>query len=122
MILLPLFVAGALGACGRHGIDRAVQRRSTRPFPLGIFVVNISGAFALGVVAGLLQVHTLPEGVETVLAIGFLGSFTTFSTYAFDTVELCRRRQWGPALMNGLGSVIVGIAACGLGLAVGINL
>ncbi len=125
MIPLAVLLAGALGACLRHAVDRAVQPWASArlgPFPLGILVVNASGCLLLGLVAGAAEAGTLTSSTETVLAIGLLGSYTTFSTYAFDTVELARRGAWRPALGNGAGSLLLGFLACAAGLAVGLHL
>ena len=112
-------VAGAVGAMLRYVVDTAVQARVRGPFPWGTFVVNISGSFILGVVTGLALYHAFPEEPRIVLATGFCGAYTTFSTFTFETVRLLEQDATLEACLNALGSLVsgAGAAALGLGLA-----
>jgi CrcB protein len=77
-------VLGALGACGRFGLDGLVERRSGPGYPLGTLVVNLTGAFAPGVLAG-----AGVSGTAEILAGGaFLGGYTAFSTWMFESARL----------------------------------
>jgi CrcB protein len=116
---VAIAVAGALGALARYGLDSVVPRRAGG-FPWAIFVVNVTGAFALGVV---LTAATTRAGVapwlRTAATVGFLGAYTTFSTLAFDTYRLAADRALGLAAANMLGSCAAGLAAVYLGVVVG---
>jgi fluoride exporter len=110
-------VAGALGALARYGTDRAVQVRWPRPFPLGTFVVNVVGCLALGMVVGLAEQSHLSDEWRRVLGAGLLGAFSTFSTFGYETVRLIEREHWPTALANMALSVVVGVGAASVGLA-----
>ena len=113
-------VAGAawLGTVARYGLDRWVQHRTRTLLPLGTLAVNVSGALALGVVTGLGLHHGLGRSPRVVVGTGFLGAFTTFSTYAFETLRLVEDSNAGPAVVNALGSIGLGLLAAAIGLAV----
>ncbi len=83
-------------------------------------MINVVGAFALGVVVALTTERLLPHPAwRGGLGIGFLGAFTTFSTYAYETVKLAEDGAIGLALANAVGMVAIGLVAAALGLAVG---
>lgn len=112
-----LTVAGGAGALCRYGVDRAVAERLHERFPYGILVVNLSGAFALGLLTGL-TVHA--QGLR-VAEVGFLGAFTTFSTWMLDSERLARDGRTPAAganlavsLLAGLGAAVLGRAAAGV--------
>jgi CrcB protein len=100
-------VAGGFGAGARFGLDRAVAARLGEAFPYGTLLVNVSGAFALGLLAGA-GVH---GDARRIAAVGFLGGYTTFSTWMVETARLPRGRA---ELYLGL-SVALGLAAAALG-------
>ncbi len=116
--LFFLGCAGALGALSRYGLAGLVQRLAWGGFPLGTFVVNILGCFLFGFVWGLLE-YRLGAQFRTVVLTGFMGSFTTFSTYAFESVTLMQHGQWLSALLNLAGQVVLGLALLLAGLALG---
>jgi fluoride exporter len=117
VIVLGVALAGALGAPARYAVEQVVRRVRPTSFPLGTFVVNVSGSFALGVVVGLALAQGLDPDVRTVVGTGFLGAYTTFSTYAYETVRRAEERQRRTALLYALGS----IAAAGLASALGLG-
>ena len=99
MQLLLIMLGGALGSAARHWLngqigalplaDARVTALVPASFPLGILVCNVLGCFALGAVAGVgAHVAWLPETARVPLAVGFLGAFTTYSTFALDTLTL----------------------------------
>jgi len=116
MLLLFIAVAGGIGAGLRYTIDALVMRGRRGAFPLGILIINVTGSFALGVVAGLGS--TIDGGWASAIGVGLLGGYTTFSTVSVETVLLGRagRRDW--AWINLLGTLVIsGIAAAvGVGL------
>jgi CrcB protein len=116
-VIFGVAAAGALGAVARYLLDGLVQRRVASVFPWGTFVVNVSGSLVLGVVAGLALSHGLDDTTHTVIAAGFCGGFTTYSTFAYESVRLVQHGSHLPAALNVVGSVFAGLAAAALGLA-----
>lgn len=118
--LLLIGFAGALGALARYGLGGLVQRFSGANFPWGTFVVNMLGAFAFGLIWSLVE-QRLVISVETrvIILSGFLGAFTTFSSFMFETSSLIGDGQWGWALFNVGGQIVLGLASMFLGLAAG---
>jgi CrcB protein len=110
--------AGGLGAAARYLVDGWVQTRVDRPLPVGTFVVNVSGSFVLGVLAGLVVAHGLSPDAKLIAGTGFLGGYTTFSTLAYETVQLAGDGSRRPALANVALSVAAGVAAAAAGLLV----
>jgi CrcB protein len=103
----------------RYLVDRAIQRRRYRVFPVGILVINVTGSFLAGVILGLVLYHGLARTPATVLGIGFLGSYTTLSTFTFESVRLIESGTVLLGVANIVLSVGAGLAAAGAGLAVG---
>jgi len=109
-------VAGFAGALSRYALSGWVADRSKGAFPWGTFVVNVAGCFALGLVFALLTERYLPHPtVRAALTIGFLGAYTTFSTFAFETMRLIDNGAVLLAGLNVLGSVAAGITAVYIG-------
>ncbi|MGH8905900.1 MAG: fluoride efflux transporter FluC [Egibacteraceae bacterium] len=96
----------------RYVVDAAVSSRARGAFPWSTFVINVTGSLVLGAVAGL----ALGEVPRAVLGTGFLGGYTTFSTWAYQTVRLTEDGARGPALWNAGGSLLAGSAAAAVGL------
>ncbi|HJM52973.1 MAG TPA: fluoride efflux transporter CrcB [Dehalococcoidia bacterium] len=115
--LLFLFAAGGVGTLARYAVSTWVQRAATTEFPWGILVANSIGSFAVGLLYTLAEEHNLLTGeLRIAVLVGFLGAFTTFSTFAFDTSQLIRddRYIWAASNMVlnnaiGLSLVFVGI-------------
>ncbi|BBY98189.1 putative fluoride ion transporter CrcB [Mycolicibacterium fallax] len=104
-------VIGGFGAVARFLVDRAVSQRTPRPFPYGTLAVNISGAALLGFVGGL----TLGQHAALLAGTAFVGAYTTFSTWMFETHRLAEERQLRPALANIVVSVLLGVPAAWAG-------
>ena len=117
MLVAGIAIAGALGAPVRYLLDGIVSDRVDGVFPLGTFVVNVSGSFVLGVLTGLVLYHAFPTDPKVVLGTGFCGAFTTFSTFAYETVRLAEERAYVAALQNALGSILLPSLAAAAGLA-----
>lgn len=114
MQVLYIALAGAAGALSRYGIGNAVGGRS---FPWATLGINLAGSFALGLVLHVAQLRAWPTDVTLPLAVGFLGAFTTFSTFSVETFDLLRTdRAAEAALYVGL-SIAGGIAAAAVGYA-----
>jgi CrcB protein len=118
--LLLIAAAGGAGALARYGLGLGVQRLTGSEFPLGTLVVNLVGCLAFGLIAGLAE-QRLPLTKETELVIftGFMGAFTTFSTYAFHTGLFLHEKQWGWAVLNLAGHNVIGVALLLIGLVIG---
>ena len=120
LLLLLVFAGGGAGATCRYGVGRFVGARYEGAFPLGTFLINVSGCFALGLLATLLAAARQDIAAPTaLLATGFLGGYTTFSTYALEGILLYNDGSRRLALANLLGSVAAGLlaAAAGAGVA-----
>ncbi|MDE3024944.1 MAG: fluoride efflux transporter CrcB [Acidobacteriota bacterium] len=117
---VAIAVAGALGALARYGLEGFVSRRTPGAFPWGTFVVNVSGAFALGFIFTLMteQLSVAPW-IRGAVTIGFLGAYTTFSTLSFETYRLFEDGALGIAAANALGSLAAGLGAVYLGVVAG---
>jgi CrcB protein len=113
-------VAGFAGAVSRYVVEGWVSSRARGAFPWGTFVVNVSGCFLLGFVFTLLTERFLPHpALRSALTIGFIGAYTTFSTFAFETMRLGEDGAVLLAALNVAASVTAGIAAVYAGVAVG---
>jgi CrcB protein len=100
-------VLGGAGAVLRFVIDRAIARLLARPFPYGTLTVNLTGAVLLGLISGM----TLSHHLSLLAGTAFVGSYTTFSTWMFETQRLAEERQVWPALANLAVSMVLGVAA-----------
>lgn len=120
LAFLLLLIAGALGASSRYVVDTLVQRVWMRSFPLGILLVNVTGSFLLGVLTG--AALALDDSLVTVVGVGFLGAYTTFSTVSVETMLFAERGRWRLALGNVVGTLLAGVAAAGAGLLLGMLL
>ena len=115
MNFLAVAVAGALGAVSRYALSGAIARWSGS-LPLGTFGVNMLGCLAIGLLAGWFGTRWSPDPALRVAVIGgFLGAFTTFSAFGWETWEMARRGDWLPAVAYVLASVVVGVAAVAVG-------
>ena len=120
LTLLLIAAGGAAGAVGRYLMDTAVLDRFAGAFPLGILVVNVSGAFLVGLLAALIVDRgVLPADLRNPLMVGFLGAYTTFSTLMLDSWRLIEDGLPVLALVNLAGSVALGVAAVVAGLWLG---
>jgi CrcB protein len=113
---------GALGAFSRYRVSGIVQRRWKTLFPVGTLVVNLSGALAAGILAGLALGRGVPDAVLLALGVGFLGGYTTFSTWMVET--LLAERSGGRigikrSIQNVVVTLVVGVALAGAGYALG---
>jgi CrcB protein len=116
---LFIAVGGALGALCRYGAAGLVHRLLGASFPHGTLVVNLLGCLGIGILAPSLGGPTpLPASVRLFVAIGFLGAFTTFSTFGYETLKLIEDGEAARGLWNVLLNVILGLACVWLGQAI----
>ncbi|GFG50188.1 fluoride efflux transporter CrcB [Mycolicibacterium agri] len=114
-VWMGVALLGGVGAVCRFLIDRAVSKRISHPFPSGTLVVNISGALLLGFLAGL----ALSAHMALLVGTAFVGSYTTFSTWMFETQRLGEERRVAAAFANIAASVVLGLVAAWLGQSIG---
>ncbi|MGH8986008.1 MAG: fluoride efflux transporter CrcB [Acidimicrobiia bacterium] len=116
-MLLGVAIAGALGAATRYVVEGVVQDRVEGVFPWGTWVINVSGSLVLGLLTGLVLYHGLGDTHRIVIGAGFLGAYTTFSTWMFEIVRLFEDGSRYESLLNAAGSMAAGLAAAAAGLA-----
>jgi CrcB protein len=120
MTWILIALGGASGAVTRYAVDTLVTARWGPAFPFGTLVINGSGSFLLGVLFELiLERGVLPADLRAPLTIGFLGAYTTFSTWMLESWALVEQGAWIAAVANVGGSVLLGMLALIAGLAVG---
>jgi fluoride exporter len=119
-VILGVALGGALGSSARYGLDRLIERRSGAVFPLSTFTVNVTGCFLIGLVSAVLvERHHLPAWLRIGLVVGVVGGYTTFSTFAQETLDLNDIHHAGVALAYVVASVVLGLAAVYAGTALG---
>jgi CrcB protein len=121
--LMPYLLVGFggfIGANARFVVARLVGAMFETRFPLGTFVINISGSFLLGVLGTIVAQKVMPnsEAMRLALGVGFLGAFTTFSTFEFETHALFDDGSWLTATTNMFASLFVGLLAVRAGIVV----
>jgi fluoride exporter len=110
MRILCIGLAGLVGTLGRYWLSGVVARRYGETFPLGTLFVNIIGCFLAGLLFYLMQERFLVnQTLRTVVLIGFLGGFTTFSSYGLQTFTLLREGEFAFAALNLFVSNTVGL-------------
>ena len=118
--LLLIGAGGFFGAIARYLLDARITAWTGGSVPWGTFAVNISGSFALGVLFALIvERAALPAEWRGPLLIGFLGSYTTFSTLALESWRMIEDGAWLYATVNLAGSILIGVAAVVAGVAIG---
>lgn len=115
MTVLLVAVGAAVGAPARYLLDRAVQARHGTRFPWGTLSANMLGCFVLGLLTGL----PVGQAASALLATGFCGALTTYSTFSFETYRLLRSGARLGALGNLVVSLMAGLGAAYVGIAVG---
>ena len=117
MIVVGVALAGSVGAVARYWLDDVITARRHYVVPVATLVINTSGSFLLGILTGLTLYHGLETDIRTVLGTGFCGGYTTFSTFAFQTVRLGEQRATRGAVENITASFVLPAVAAALGLA-----
>ncbi|AYJ50175.1 fluoride efflux transporter CrcB [Rhodococcus sp. P1Y] len=119
MIAVLLVLAGALGAVSRFVLDSYVKSKtSTSRFPWATVGINVTGSLLLGVLAGFVLFRDGSTDLQAIVGTGFCGGYTTFSTASFETVRLVQSGKRFLALINALGTLVLSVAACAVGVAV----
>ncbi len=118
--LLLIALAGALGTLARYGLAGLTQRLTSAYLPWGTFAVNVLGCFVAGLLWALFENRWVATGeTRTIILVGFLGAFTTFSALILETGEMARASEWGYAALNIALHVGLGFVALYLGVSLG---
>lgn len=118
MAYLWVAIGGALGSMARYGVSGLVSAMAGGVFPYGTLVVNVTGAILIGFLATLSGPESrffIPAYGRLFLMTGICGGYTTFSTFSLETANLMRDGEWGAALANAGGSVILCLVAIWVG-------
>lgn len=108
--LAVVAAGGSLGALARLAVSRWTQARTGGLFPWGTLAVNLTGCFGAGLLFGLFEDSVVSPSLRAFLLIGFLGAFTTFSTYSVETLNLLRDGEIRFAVFNTLLNNVIGLA------------
>lgn len=114
LVFVLVIAAGGLGAAARFFLDGLISARTRSVFPYGIYLVNFSGSFLLGLATSLAADEAL-----TVIGGGLLGGYTTFSTTSVDTIRLVENHHYRAAAVNSLGALATCTFAAVFGLLLG---
>lgn len=117
--MFAIGIGGIFGAITRYYLGRFIMKRSQAGFPTGTWFINISGSFILGVLAHLHVQQAVPEWVWLSIGIGYLGAYTTFSTFGYETIQMIEKKNIKKALFYVLSSLILGIVFAWLGVMLG---
>lgn len=108
--ILLIGLAGAVGAVARYLLSSIVTGLFGASFPWGIFLVNVLGCFLFGIVIGLAEhFELIGDVVRLTLLTGFMGAFTTFSTFIFDTHLFLGEGKWLMGMLNAAGQIVIGL-------------
>lgn len=120
-VVLLVGIGGFFGTVARWLVDSWASRQGwTATFPVGTLLVNVTGAFVLGLLFALaIERRVLPEEIRAPLMIGFLGAYTTFSTLMLESWRLIEHGSVAAGIANLVGSVALGMFAVGVGLTIG---
>jgi fluoride exporter len=118
--ILFLALAGAAGTLSRYGVGSLAQRLTGNGFPYGTLIINTLGCLAIGYVMQIaLNTNIIPSGERIIITIGFVGSFTTFSTFSYETIRLFADGAWVSGVLNMVMNVGLGLTATVLGMLLG---
>ena len=115
MTLVLVMLGAALGAPSRWLLDQAVQTRRESAFPLGTWVINVSGSLLLGVILGATAYGPGSSELVAVAGTGFCGGFTTYSTFGYETLRLTEDGSYLEAGLNVVSSLAFGLIAALVG-------
>ncbi len=121
--ILYISIGAIFGANARYWLGTWVTQKIGTAFPLGTFLINLTGSFLIGLFMTLASDRFLVDPRWRLLfVVGFLGAYTTFSTFALESYNLILKGQWFAGLFNLLGSTLLGVLAVGLGVYLGKSL
>jgi len=116
---LAIGLAGSFGALARFFVARHIQTRFETSFPIGTLIVNLSGCFILGFFMAYVDSRTISDTTKLAIATGFVGAYTTFSTWMYESVKLMEDGHWISVILNLTLSLLLGLVVVWLGLICG---
>lgn len=117
MILAGVAIGGAVGSVLRYMIQTHSLQWLGNSFPYGTLIVNVIGSLLIGFLSyALLERFTVSEEVRIAILVGFLGGFTTFSTFSIETLNLIQQGSFFSAISNGILSIVLCLVACFMGI------
>ncbi len=119
LLLMATAVAGGLGGAARFLLDTTIARRNRATVPMGTVIVNVSACLLLGLLTGYVLAHAGAEDMRTVIGVGFLGGYSTFSAAAVEGARLLRERRYAATLLHGGGMLVLSLVASAGGLLLG---
>lgn len=118
--IIFLALAGVLGTLSRYGLSGLVQRMTGAGFPYGTLTVNILGSLLIGLIMQIgLSTDIIPRTLRLAVTIGFLGAFTTFSTFSYETIRFMEDGAWLMASLNILANLGLCLLSTFLGMTIG---
>jgi CrcB protein len=116
VIVVWVALAGGAGAMSRYVVDSWARRALATDFPIATLTINVSGSLVLGVLTGLVIAHGAAADLRTIAGTGFCGGYTTFSAASVESIRLAQQRRWVRFTTYTAGSLVLALAAAGLGL------
>jgi CrcB protein len=112
-------IGGFLGANARYILSGQVAQRLGVTFPYGTMIINLTGALLIGIIFTILTDRVVADPLwRQLIVVGFLGGYTTFSSYTFEAVTLMQDGRWSAALTYVVGINLLGLVACFLGIVI----
>lgn len=115
MDLVFIGIGGAIGSLARYKLGKVIAEKSSTTFPIGTFIINITGAILLGIISSL----DVSKNMYLLLGDGFLGAYTTFSTFMYEGFNLFQENEKMNAFTYILGSLLLGVVGYALGFELG---
>lgn len=117
--MLFVGIGGIVGAISRYLLGKWITSKTSNTIPFGTWIINISGSFVLGLLAVLHIEHVIPNWIWFLCGIGFLGAYTTFSTFGYETIQMIQNKKTKKATFYITSSVILGVIFAWLGGLIG---
>jgi CrcB protein len=117
--IIVIGVSGALGALARYLLGRFITEKWKSQIPYGTLIINVSGAFLIGLISAFVAHKLISTQLQAILATGFLGGYTTFSTMNSESFQLAREGNMRLSTLYLRGSLLLGIVAAAAGIVLG---
>lgn len=120
--MLLVGIGGFFGAISRYLLGKWISSKASKRFPLGTWVINISGSFLLGFLSSLQEADAVPAWLWLLLGAGYLGAYTTFSTFGYEAMQLFQNKETKSAVWYIAASIVLGIWFAWMGNIIGPSL